>query len=174
MSRARKLVEICRMELGREIRSRDRSARRQTERATCSEAAASPPPGRIKLRSGGSCASISSIHCSRSAVLLPPSSKLVRASRFSLDCVSGVATALPRSSSRDCTTLSCGTSSIRRRKKSLSVLDPVTAQASQCARARPIAAFNSSESPSAANTRSSFRRRCPLKSDDSPSSPVFV
>ena len=71
-----------------------------------------------------------------------------RSSCLSLELERGVATALPTSRRRDCTVSSWDRMSCR--------LLPPSMQSrlctSQCARARPMAAFSSSESPRASNT----------------------
>jgi hypothetical protein len=114
----------------------------------------------MKLRSGGSVASMASIQPSSCAVA--SAGNAARARVASDADVSGVATALPASSSRLCTHASCTSISSR------------AGCAPSASRATPRAALTSSVSPSAANTASVLARRVPSNSDEDPRSPVRV
>ena len=135
------------------------SARRQTVRATWRCEAARPPPARMKVLSGGSRPSTSSV--ALSSVSTWAASKAVRITlRSASSPVRGVPTHAPRSMSRDCTSRSFS-------------WRPLSA-ASQYSAARPTCACSSSTVPSASKTRSSFGRRSLLYRLLSPASPVRV
>ena len=104
--------------------------------------------GRMKFRSGGKCASMSSIHVSKTSVCA--ASNVTRASWAGVEVLDGVAMTDPISNSRLCTTA--------KRSGSAASASGVVGGvgSSNCSLATPSAAFSSSVSPSASNIGSDF------------------